>query len=716
MQVEADRAAGAGEASAVSGVVVSLPVAGSPAPRVRPSRMSRRRAAVLIGVHLLIIAHVVHWLWAGRTISPIEPSEAMYTLNEGHLNAGFIFFALAIVATAVFGRFVCGWGCHVIAYQDLCNWLLKRIGIRPKPLRSRLLVWAPLALALYMFVWPTTYRWWVGVSPGPWTNHLMTADFWKTFPGPVVAVLTIIICGFAIVYFLGSKGFCTYACPYGGFFAMAEKVSPGRIRVSDACAHCGHCTSACTSNVRVHEEVARYGMVVDPGCMKCLDCVTVCPNDALYFGFGKPGVAAKSAAPVKSTPYDFGFGEELAMLVVGLVSLLTYRGLYDQIPLLMAMGMAGITALSFMKLVRLVRRANVRLQQLQLKRGGALTRSGMVFAAAVVGWFMLTAHGTVIRYHQWWGQQLLRSLALGDEIWSAESDWWEVADEEQRRQVEAGLVALQRADQWGWMVTPRVLGDLVQLQLAKGDDGSAEATARRLVKHWPDKGKAYSSLAVVLRKLGRVEEAIEAYRAALSHDPQLAAARSELASVLALRHRGAEAIAVYRAGLELSPDDPRWPIELGQHLIRGGRFADAREELERAIARQPTSASLYVPLATACFQLGDRSAGVAHLRRAIDLDLRLPEAHYNLGMALLKERQVEEAIASLSEAVELEPGRAIYHYNLGVATFMAGRPKDALRHIHEAIRLDADDADARAFLTMAMREARRLERGAEEAP
>ena len=22
-----------------------------------------------------------------------------------------------------------------------------------------------------------------------------------------------------------------------------------------------------------------YGMVVDPGCMKCMDCVSVCPND-----------------------------------------------------------------------------------------------------------------------------------------------------------------------------------------------------------------------------------------------------------------------------------------------------------------------------------------------------------------------------------------------------------------------------------------------------
>ena len=90
------------------------------------------------------------------------------------------------------------------------------------------------------------------------------------------------------VYFLGQKGFCTYACPYGGFFGLADKLSPGKIRVTDACNQCGHCTATCTSNVLVHAEVKQYGMVVDPGCMKCMDCISVCPNDALYFGFGKP--------------------------------------------------------------------------------------------------------------------------------------------------------------------------------------------------------------------------------------------------------------------------------------------------------------------------------------------------------------------------------------------------------------------------------------------
>ena len=35
------------------------------------------------------------------------------------------------------------------------------------------------------------------------------------------------------------------------------------------------------------------GMVVDPGCMKCMDCVSVCPNDALYFGFGPLPIGLK---------------------------------------------------------------------------------------------------------------------------------------------------------------------------------------------------------------------------------------------------------------------------------------------------------------------------------------------------------------------------------------------------------------------------------------
>ena len=146
----------------------------------------------------------------------------MHTLQRGAINAGFIFFSLAILATLIFGRFVCGWGCHILALQDFCAWMLKKMGLTPKPFRSRLLIYVPLIAALYMFVWPTAYRFFSSSEPGPlipkFTNHLVTNNFWETFPSVAVAIPFLFICGFVTVYFLGQKGFCTYACPYGGFF------------------------------------------------------------------------------------------------------------------------------------------------------------------------------------------------------------------------------------------------------------------------------------------------------------------------------------------------------------------------------------------------------------------------------------------------------------------------------------------------------------------
>src|SRR5262245_38930084 len=115
---------------------------------IRKSKTSRWRAAALILLNLFMIAHIIQWRVVGRTVSPIEPSETMYTLQKGFVNAGFIFFTLAILATLIFGRYVCGWGCHILALQDFCGWLLKKLGLNPKPFRSRLLVYVPLIRAL----------------------------------------------------------------------------------------------------------------------------------------------------------------------------------------------------------------------------------------------------------------------------------------------------------------------------------------------------------------------------------------------------------------------------------------------------------------------------------------------------------------------------------------------------------------------------------------
>ncbi|MCB1641920.1 MAG: 4Fe-4S binding protein, partial [Xanthomonadales bacterium] len=133
---------------------VSDPATAAARPRVRASRASRWRALVLVLVHLLIAAHIAHWLTTGSSVTPVEPSEAMAFSRDSIINTGLIFFALMILSTALFGRYFCGWACHLLALQDLCrHWMLK-LGIRPRPLRSRVLAWVPTAAFLYMFIWP----------------------------------------------------------------------------------------------------------------------------------------------------------------------------------------------------------------------------------------------------------------------------------------------------------------------------------------------------------------------------------------------------------------------------------------------------------------------------------------------------------------------------------------------------------------------------------
>ncbi len=683
-------------------VALSLPV--RPRPTVRRSTMSRRRAAVLVVVHLLMIGHVIHWLVTGRTLSPVEPSEAMYAINKGYLNAGAVFFAASLLLTLLLGRFVCGWACHLVAYQDFSAWLLKRIGIRPKPFRSRFLYYAPLALALYMFVWPTAYRLWIGQAKPVMTNHLLTTDFWATFPGAGVAILTVVMCGFGIVYFLGSKGFCTYACPYGGFFAVADRLSPGRIVVDESCDHSGHCTTACTSNVRVHEEVARFGMVVDPGCMKCMDCVTVCPNDALHYRFAPPAITARASSAGKARTYDFTLSEEIALAVVATAALFVFRGLYGQIPLLLAMGLAGMTAFTLMKFARLVRSPNVRLQQYSLKRGGQWTKPGVVFGGLTVLLFVLVCHSGVVQYHVFRGDQLARSLSLGDEVWVSGASWSDSATNPQRNTLRRATAYLERAERVGLWHTPAVLNDLVWLYLAADRNEAAEAAVRKLIDLTPNRAEVHRGLAGVLRKRNRIDEAEQSYRAALALDPGYTRARSELCAMLTRTGRSETALLEYDEGLQATPDDVPLMADRARLLLQLGRHDDACAGWKHITELTPKSGGAFTELGMAQLRAGHEAEAVDALTRAVELEPKNAEAQYNLALLLLQSRRTAEAVARLEAAIAANPDFAQAHYHLAVALFMLGKPAEALGPIQEAIRLNPNDADANGFLEVVRKE------------
>jgi polyferredoxin/tetratricopeptide (TPR) repeat protein len=592
---------------------------------IRKSKTSWWRGAVLITLNLFMIAHIIQWRVMGRTVSPIEPSETMHTLQKGFVNAGFIFFTLAILATLILGRFVCGWGCHILALQDLCGWLLKKMGLHPKPFRSRLLVYVPLIGALYMFVWPTAYRMFHNPENAPLipqlTNHLVTTNFWQTFPSVAVAIPFLFICGFVTVYFLGQKGFCTYACPYGGFFGLADKFSPGKIRVTPACNQCGHCTATCTSNVMVHAEVKQYGMVVDPGCMKCMDCVSVCPNDALYFGFGKPTILAPKSNAIRKN-YSLTWPEEIVGVLVFLGSFLAVRGVYALVPFLMALGCATVTTFLTLKLWRLLRAKELSFYRFNLKSSGKIRKAGWAFAAFASAWIGLNAHCGWVRYHEFLGNIAFQKIKLPDELALAQVNparWLSPAD---RENILGGKEHYQAASSAGLFVNGEALPKLAWFEYLLGDAEQSVQTLGQAAAHQSGESKALSLYyrGAILNRLGRYEEAQGSLDEALAEREDLILARQEKGESLWQLGRRDDAISVWTDAVERNARLVLVLNELAGAKRLSGKLEEAAAHEEQADQFTPNDPFYHWILARRLQDLGMAELANKHFQQAGDLD------------------------------------------------------------------------------------------------
>ena len=762
----------------------SLPVLAEHNPRgqIRKSKNSRRRAVVLIGVQLLLIAHIVMWVigrnhgwFGGATVSPIEPSESMQFVERGAINAGLIFFGIALLATLVLGRWFCGWGCHIVMLQDFCGWIMKKCGVRPRAFRSRLLMYVPLILALYMFVWPAVFRWgilpldaWMarewgidhwavhtmrgvfglfqvplGHTPLPWEtkSELVRADFWATFPQSAwIIVPFLLVCGFATVYFLGSKGFCTYGCPYGGFFAPLDKLATGRILVTDACEGCGHCTAVCTSNVRVHEEVREYGMVVDPGCMKCMDCVSVCPNDALYFGFAKPAIVkgpAKNKAPKKA--YDLSILEEILCAVIFLLVFMSVRGVYSAVPMLMAAGVAGIVTFLVWKLWRLGRDPNVTLNRFQLTLRGKLRPAAWVFTGAVVLVMAFVIHcGTVnawVAAAQWHQAKVTISP---EQIFSGAPP---TMPPDMAAHADRALALYRRASsisEGGIGLLGTWQSDLdfrmARLLSAKLDFAGAEKVLRHAIDRDGPRDAFCSSVMWTMAGDGRFPEAIaygrdllaqhadyletlDTYVQLATRTENLPAAEAMVADIIhrsgvsdrtssaltwiIARQEGRTREALdYARGILIEHLD--YTMTMDAFVNIAGAFGDTqmitdacRERLAKYGSDVPKDKALrqaYLHttrwLAVVLREMSSYVESAELTRRTIEIDPHNPAAYQYLAMTLIDLAQMDEAVAQMQHAVDIAPNNPQLNTAMADLLDWVKRPDEAKKYRDRAVRLE----------------------------
>jgi tetratricopeptide (TPR) repeat protein len=253
----------------------------------------------------------------------------------------------------------------------------------------------------------------------------------------------------------------------------------------------------------------------------------------------------------------------------------------------------------------------------------------------------------------------------------------------------------------------------------RGDAGGALALLWTAAGLDPGNAEIQARLAEALERVGALDAAIDAWRAAVAARGGEVRTSRGLVLALVAAGRSADAITFARAANERAPADVEALVTLGlaqseqdidaamdcftrvlarapQHTLarynlalllrRVDRLDEAIAELQRVAAVEPRAEVLQA-LGAAWWHRGDGSRATEALQAAIVADPRRADAHQLLGVVRAASRDWTGAAAALRRALELRPQVPETHVTLSRVLRAAGDAAGANRHAAEGERL-----------------------------
>jgi tetratricopeptide (TPR) repeat protein len=213
----------------------------------------------------------------------------------------------------------------------------------------------------------------------------------------------------------------------------------------------------------------------------------------------------------------------------------------------------------------------------------------------------------------------------------------------------------------------------------------------------------WSKYGVVMRRMNRHDDALNAFTRAVELDPRQAWTHNGRGLALSALGRHDEALAEYQRAAELNDEDIWYRYNQGDALMALNRPHDAAIALEAAVRLDAKHAESWAKLGQAYRRLSRQQDAIHAYDQALALQPHYGWAWNGRGLALEDLKRREEALASYERALQEDDHIVWYHNNYIDLLLDVGRKADALAASERAVAALPNSAMAWARLGLAQR-------------
>ena len=239
------------------------------------------------------------------------------------------------------------------------------------------------------------------------------------------------------------------------------------------------------------------------------------------------------------------------------------------------------------------------------------------------------------------------------------------------------------------------------ITLLESDPAAAIEPLQKAAELLPKEARPQFLLGWAYEQSGKLDLAIENYRAAEKLDDKNSDIHFALGRVLLSSHQPADSETEFRAAITSDPSNAQAHLGLSQALMAEKKYEEAAHELGTYLEAQPTDAAARVARALAFTKLGKNEEALAELDRTAGSNQESLSALKLRGQILFQLKRYDDAIAALEKAAKLAPQDPDIPAQIGHLYLEKRAYPDAARELLVAFKMNPQSNDVLGELVAA---------------